>query len=136
MAEIKVPKVPEVLDNKTPGSLIDLVFGLHEQRKLWETRVDMIKEQENSIKEHLIQRMTKNELRALSGQLAKCSLTETELASAKDWDKLNEYIENNDAWDLRNKALNQAAMRARREAGEEVPGVEWFKRINISVRKL
>lgn len=130
-----VPKVPEVLDNKTPGSLVDLVFALREQRKLIEARAELIKEDEKRIEEHLIQRLTKQELRALSGKLAKCSLSETDIAQAEDWDKVNEYIETHDAWDLRNKALNQAALRARKEAGEVVPGISWFKRISISIRK-
>lgn len=130
------PKVPEVLDNRTPGSLIDLVFVLREQRALIEARAELIKADEDRIKEHLIQRMTKSELRALSGKLAKCSLTESEVANAKDWDAINAFIEKEDAWDLRNKALNQAALRARREAGVEVPGVEWFKNVKINVRKL
>ncbi len=37
------PKVPEVLDNRTPGSLIDLVFVLREQRALIEARAELIK---------------------------------------------------------------------------------------------
>ena len=129
-------KVPEVLDNKTPGSLIDMVFALREERKLWETKAELIKEQEDRIKEHLIQRMTKEELKALSGRVAKCSLTETIKPNVKDWDVLNEYITSHDAWDLRNKAANAAAFRARWEAGEEIPGVEKFKDISINVRKL
>lgn len=131
-----VPKVPAVLDNKTPGSLVDLVFTLREQRKLIEARAELIHEDERRIEEHLIQRLTKQELRALSGKLAKCSLSETDIAQAEDWDKVNEYIETHDAWDLRNKALNQAALRARKEAGEAVPGISWFKRISISIRKV
>jgi hypothetical protein len=132
----KVPKVPEVLDNKTPGSLIDLVFVLREQRKLIEARADLIREDEKRIEEHLIQRLDKQELNALAGKLAKCSLTRTRMANAKDWDAINGYIESHDAWDLRNKALNQAALRARLEAGEDVPGVEWFTKVSLSIRKV
>jgi hypothetical protein len=136
MAASKVPTVPEVLDNRTPGSLIDLVFVLREQRKLIEARAELIKADEDRIKEHLIQRLTKSELTKLAGKIAQCSLTQTDVASAEDWDKINEYIEKQDAWDLRNKALNQAALRARREAGEVVPGVTWFRDVKINVRKL
>jgi hypothetical protein len=136
MTAPKVPKIPEVLDNKTPGSLVDLIFALREQRKLIEARADLIKADEKRIEEHLIQRLDKNELNALAGKIAKCSLTRTPRANAADWDKINEYIESHDAWDLRNKALNQAALRARREAGEDVPGIEWFTDVKLSVRKL
>lgn len=136
MAASKVPTVPEVLDNKTPGLLIDLVFVLREQRKLIEARADLIREDERRIEEHLIQRLTKSELTKLAGKVAQCSLTQTDVASAEDWDKVNAYIEANDAWDLRNKALNQAALRARKEAGESVPGISWFRQLKINVRKL
>lgn len=129
-------KVPEVLDNKTPGSLIDLIYTLREQRKLVEARAELIKADEKRIEDHLIQRMTKNELNALSGKLAKASLSETIVPQVEDWDALREYIKKRKAEDLRTKALNAAAFRARWEAGEVIPGVQKFKRINLSVRKV
>lgn len=130
------PKVPEVLDNKTPGSLIDLVFSLREHRKLLETRAGMIKEDERRITEHLIQRMTKHELNALSGKRAKCSISRTSVASAEDWDVVNDWIQKTGSWDIRNKALNQAALRARLDDGVEIPGLKWFQQVKLNVRKI
>ena len=131
-----VPKVPENLELRTPGSLVDLVWSLREQRKLWEARAELIRDDERRIETHLIERLTKEELNALSGKLAKCSLSSTDMASAEDWDKVNKFIEERDAWQIRNKALNQLALRELRESGVEVPGVTWFKQVKISVRKL
>jgi len=131
-----VPKVPEVLDNRTPGSLVDLVWSLREQRKLWEARAELIRDDERRIEEHLLQRCTKEELTKLAGKLAKASVTTTDMANAEDWDKINAFIEEHDAWDLRNKALNQLALKSRREAGVEVPGVTWFKKLKINISKL
>ena len=131
-----VPKVPENLDVRTPGSLVDLVWSLKEQRKLIETRAEMIREEERRIEEHLIQRLTKEEINALSGKHAKCSVSKTQVASAEDWDKVNKFIEERDAWQIRNKALNQLALRELHEAGVEVPGVTWFTQIKLNVRKV
>jgi hypothetical protein len=130
------PKVPEVLDNKTPGFLVDMIFSLREQRKLIEARVDLIKADEKRVEDHLLERMTKHELNALSGKLAKCSVTKQLVPQVEDWDKLRAWIDERDAEDLRTKALNASAFRARWEAGEVIPGVVKFNRINLSVRKL
>lgn len=130
------PKVPEDLTPFSPGKLVDLVWTLREQRKLIEARADLIKADEDRIKDHLIRTLTKQELTKLSGKFASCSLTETVKPSVLDWDVLNDYILKHDAWDLRNKAANAAAFRARWEAGETIPGVEKFRDINLNVRKL
>lgn len=128
--------VPENLDVKTPGWIVDQIFVLREKRKLAEAKAALIKEDEDKLKEHLIQRCTKDELNKLAGKLASASLVRSLKPTVTDWDLVNKYIETHDAWDLRNKAANAAAFRARWEAGEEIPGVEKFVDISINVRKL
>jgi len=132
----KVPSLPPDLSLRTPGSLVDLAFTLREQRKLIEARAELIKADEQKIIEHLIERCTKTELTKLAGKLAQASLSKTLMPTVTDWDKLNEYITEHDAWQLRNKAANAAAFRELWEAGIEVPGVDKFTQVKLNVRKL
>lgn len=129
-------KIPQDLSKSTPGKLVDLVWTLREQRKLVEARAELIKEDEDRIKDYLLNTMNKDELGKLAGKLAQCSVSKSLKPRVTDWDALNKYILEHDAWDLRNKAANAAAFKARWEAGEDIPGTEKFFDVSLNVRKL
>jgi len=53
----------------------------------------------------------------------------------KDWELIHDYVKQNDAFFLLYKQISAVAYRELLEAGEEIPGVEQYNRITISVRK-
>lgn len=124
------------LNTMKPGVLIDQLYTLREKRKVIEAKAAQVKVLEDEIKTHLINRLTKDELSKLAGKLASCSVTRTVKPHVTDWTLLDPWIVANDAWDLRNKAANAAAFRARWDAGEDIPGVEKFTDVSLNVRKL
>jgi len=55
--------------------------------------------------------------------------------SPVDWSALYAFIRSTDAFDLLNRALNQAAVRHRIDDGIAVPGISNVDVINLSMRK-
>lgn len=126
-------QMPEDLNACTPGKLVDKLYALRSRRRVVQQSIDDLKEKENLIIDHLLNRLPKMDLDGCAGKLAKVSITKTMVPHVKDWDALNEYITEHDAWDLRNKAANAKAFRDRWEDGEVIPGVVPFTRVSLSL---
>ena len=124
------------LDTMPPGKIVDELYKLREKRKTIEAKADLVKTHETVLVNHLINSLTKDELSKLAGKIASCSITRTVKPNVTDWKLLDAYIVKNKAWDLRNKAANAAAFRARWEDGEDIPGAEQFVDIRLNVRKI
>jgi len=60
---------------------------------------------------------------------------ETIVPVPKDWEAIYEYVKANDAFYLLYKQITSTAYRELLETGEEIPGVESYTRVSISVRK-
>lgn len=128
-------KVPEELTAVTLGHLADLLYKLREERKGIEGKAEEIKSEETRIKNYLIENLPKEQLVKLTGKLASISLTKNLVPQVTDWDKLYAFVEKNDAFDLLQKRPSSTAFKERWEAGIEVPGVDKFVALDISVRK-
>ena len=61
--------------------------------------------------------------------------TETVLPVAKDWDAIYDYVKQNDAFHLLYRQVTSTTYREMLAAGEEIPGIESYTRVSISVRK-
>lgn len=71
---------------------------------------------------------------AING-LGTISRKEAIVPNAKDWNAIHSFIQETGSFHLLNKALNAAAYRETVEMGEQVPGIEPFTRVSLSVRK-
>lgn len=56
------------------------------------------------------------------------------LPTVKDWEKLTDYIKENDAHYLFQKRITQSAWKELIESGETVPGVEPFEQTKLNMR--
>jgi len=63
------------------------------------------------------------------------SRTETILPVAKDWELIYDYVKEFDAFELLAKSIKSDTYRKLLEMEEEVPGVETYTKVAISVRK-
>lgn len=61
--------------------------------------------------------------------------TEAIMPVAKDWEAIHDYVRENDAFHLLYRKLLATTYRELLDAGEEIPGVESYTNVSISVRK-
>jgi hypothetical protein len=128
-------KVPEDLTGIPAGKLADLLYKLRAERGEIEGKAEEVKAEETRIKDFLIETMPKAELSRITGELANAALTRKVVPQVADWDKLYAFIEKNDAFDLLQKRPSELAFKERWEAGVQVPGVDQFTVLGISVTK-
>lgn len=63
-------------------------------------------------------------------------LTTSDFAGVSDWDAVLDYIKKNDAFDLLERRVSKAAVRAHMDANGEVPaGVSFGTKVSVNVRK-
>jgi hypothetical protein len=132
MAKVKIPK--------TLGACVDLAYTLRsariEAQREMEARIEEMKEQEHQIRDYIINSFKKSDIEGAKGQVATVSLTRTVLPSPKDWDAIYKYIKKYDAFDLLERRVHRAAYKDRVEAGDVIPGIETFDKIDLSLTKI
>lgn len=69
------------------------------------------------------------------GLQSTATLSEDEVPTVADWDKLNEYIKDNDAFHLYQKRVAAKAWKEEKAITGDLPGVESFKVLKVSLRK-
>jgi hypothetical protein len=120
---------------KTLGACVDALYKMREQRLAAQKIVDASKTSEEALKLHVLNNFNRQEVEKSSGKLATCAITRRVVAEVQDWDALFKYVSENDAFDLLQKRVNDTAYRARLEENVEVPGIEPFEVVSLSITK-
>lgn len=119
---------------------MDLAYNLRTARiakqRSFDSEIEKMKSDEEAIREYIIQTFKKSEIEGAKGSVATAGITHTPLPVPKDWPKIYKYIEKNDAWDLMEKRIHKTAFRDRLEAGEVIPGIETFDKLDLSLTKI
>lgn len=120
---------------KAIGACIDTLYELRAKRLAGQKAVDAVKAEEAMYEAHILETFTKSELRGAKGDVATAAVKSQVVYNIEDWDKYWAWVEANGAKDCVQKRLSQDAIRARYDNGEEVPGVESFTKITLSLTK-
>jgi hypothetical protein len=120
---------------KTIGEAIDLLYSMRTERLAFQKQVDDAQEKETILKKHIIQNFAAVDLEGARGLTATASLKRTTQANVLDWDAYHAYIVDNDAWDLVQKRTSITALKERWENGEQIPGVEKYEVLDLSLTK-
>jgi len=123
----------KALDHPT---LVDLYEAARRERLALDKESQDRKENEDAYKAELIHRMVDTKQGVLASRSWAVKLRETDVPTARDWDKIHEYIVANGAWELMHARLGTMAVQERWEAGIEVPGVEKFTKQDVTLSKL
>ena len=126
-----MPMIP-----KTLGACADKLYQLKEARLKIQAQADKIEEQEKAIKEYVIQNLGKENAEGVAGHVAKVSITRSVVPTAKDWDKFYAHVLKTKDFSLMQKRLHEAACRERWDDGKEIPGVESFQVVKVSLTKV
>lgn len=121
---------------KTMGACADKLYELRNRRLLEQKKVDVIAAEETALKEHIIQTLPKSEASGIAGKLARVTVVTKEVPQVEDWDLFYKHIKKTGSFDLMQRGLAAAAIKARWEDGKEVPGVKHFNVVSISMGKV
>ena len=133
MAEETKPKYkfPKAL-----GACADKLFELRAKRLAMQKEVDAVAAEESAFKEHIIQTLPKSEASGVAGKLCRVTVVTKEIPQVKDWDAFYKYVKKTGNFDLMQRRLTDAAIKARWEDGKEIPGVEHFNAVSVSINKV
>jgi hypothetical protein len=132
---MKVTKKAKAVPAKL-GAAVDLLFTTRQKRLVVQQTIKEMEDLEKRIKDHLINTLPKSDASGVAGKLARAAITSKKVPTVKDWDSLYAYIKQNDAWELLQRRVNNTAVDDRWDAGDDIPGVEAFVAVNVSVTKI
>jgi len=98
-------------------------------------QINDLKAQKSELEEEIIADMKESEMYLAQTPYGTVSIKETALASVKDWDAFEQYIYDNKALYLLQRRPSDPAYREEIDANGEIPGVETFNKISVSLTK-
>lgn len=124
------------MDNMNIGACADKLYELR-KRKLEQQKVlSAIEAEEKSIREYLINTLPKSEASGVAGKLARVTIVTKEIPQVKDWGAFYNYVKSSGQFELMQRHLSSVAIKEHWESGEEIPGVEHFNIVSVSLNKV
>ena len=130
------PKAPPLKLPKSLAACADLYSTLRDERLAKDKEAAKLKEQEEFVKQYLIDNIPKSEATGVSGKVAQVSVVRKKVPKVGDWAKFQAHILKTKDFSLLNRAINKKAITERWDANKAVPGVEAFDVVELSLHKL
>ena len=122
----------------TLGTLLDQMQQLRDERRDLEAQSKELKTKYEELEIKAIEMMENAGLDKASGELATAAVSENEVPSVTDWNRLLPWIKRNGAWQLFERRIAKGAWveLVQNRKGRALPGVESYvtKRINLRTR--
>ena len=119
----------------TLNELVDEYISKRLERLEAARTVSILEEKEQAAKQAVITQMQEEKSTVFGASLGTVTLQTKVKPAAVDWVKVWQYIYDNDASDLMQRRLTEAAVKLRWEDGIEIPGVDRFTVYDLSVGK-
>ena len=120
---------------KTIGECIDTLYTMRAQRLDADKAVQAMKKAEADLEEHILKQFDKAAINGARGKVATGGIMRKTVYSIEDWPAFIAYVAKKKAWDMLYKQAGQLAVRERIDNGEEVPGIEAFEKVSLSLNK-
>lgn len=117
------------------GSCIDKLYDLRAQRLLLDKEVTALKSDEAYLRVHIIRTLEGMGLDGGKGRAATAAISYSDVPNVTDWEAVQAYIVENDAFDLMQRRLSNVAVRDRWTKGVELPGMEKVPVKDLSLTK-
>lgn len=128
MAKVKYPK--------SIGACVDALYTARAARLALNAQVEAMKAAEAELEDHILNKFGKDEIRGAKGDVATAAIKMDQTVNCTDWDAYRDYVIKKKAWDMLRKQPAVTAVKQRWANGEEVPGVEPFTKISLSLTKV
>lgn len=118
------------------GLCADLYAEVRELRLAMQKHVDEVKARESEIREHIIDNLSKSADTGAAGKRYRAQVVTKPKPNVIDWNAYWRYIAETFRFDLLQKRINERAVLDMLEEGENVPGVERFHAVDVSITKI
>ena len=118
------------------GKCIDMLYEQRAKRLLLQHEVDEMKAEEKDLETHILNTFSKDDLRGAKGDVATAAIKRTTSVVLSDWDTFIAYVAENEAWELLRKQPASNAVKERWDEEIEIPGVEPFVNVGLSLTKV
>jgi len=132
MATKKTYKFPKSL-----ATCADTYYQLRQKRLDMQKAVDEVEAEEKAYKQHLIDNVPKSDATGVQGKIARATIVTREEPQVKDQEEFRKYLTKSKRWDLANNLRPSApAIRELWDDGKDVPGIEKFNVVTVSLNKI
>jgi hypothetical protein len=122
---------------RTMGKCADKLYELRQKRLAMQKEVDAVAAEERALKAHIIDNLPKSQASGIAGKTARVTVVTKEEPQVKDQDAFRKYMNRTKRFDLANKLRPSApAIRDMWEEGKDIPGVEKFNVVTVSLNKV
>jgi hypothetical protein len=121
---------------KKIDEMIDKMFLLREQKRGLESQVNKVNKEIADLQQGLLARFQEVGTDYARGSMASASVTETIVPQIDDWGQVAEWVMENDALYLLHRRVSSGPWKELRDAGTDVPGIEPYTKVAISLRRL
>lgn len=121
---------------KTIGECADMLYKVRQERLALSKQVELLEADEKTLREHIITTLPKSAASGVAGKVALVTVVSKTVPQVEDWDALYKYVKKNNAFELLQRRVSDAAVKERWEGGKEVPGVVKFKATTVSINKV
>jgi seryl-tRNA synthetase len=119
------------------GKCADKLYEVRQKRLALQKEVDALKAEETAIKNHIINKLPKSQASGIAGSLARATVITKEQPQVKDQEAFRKYMNRTKRFDLANNLQPSApAIRDMWEEGKDIPGVEKFNVVTVSLNKV
>lgn len=115
--------------------IIDEMVIVRDKKRALEEQIKDLNKQLESLQGTYITRCREVGTEYARGTLGSATIVETVVPVIDDWDEVAEYIKENDALYLLHRRISSVAWKELRDMGEEIPGIEPFTKVSVSLRK-
>jgi len=136
-----MPTDPKMFKEGAPippsvGLCADLYAEVREMRLAMDKHVATVKARETELREHIIANLSKSDDTGAAGKRYRAQIVMKEKPSLTDWSAFTAFVKKSGRFDLMQKRVADKAVKDLWEAGEDVPGVERFNAIDVSIQKI
>ena len=132
MATKKTYKFPKSL-----ATCADNYYQLRQKRLEMQKEVDEVAAEERAYKQHLIDNVPKSDATGIQGKIARATIVVKEEPQCVDQEAFRKYLNRSKRFDLATKLRPSApAIRDLWEEGKDVPGIEKFNVVTVSLNKI
>jgi hypothetical protein len=125
------------MQTETVGSLIDGLFDLREERRELAATDRILKTRYESLETRLMAALDGQEMTQARGGKATATVCEDDYATVVDWDRLYQYVAQNQAFHLLQRRINNAPWKEFCALnGQPVPGTDIFRKRTIALRRI
>lgn len=120
---------------KSLGAVADQLKEVSELRLLMAKEVDIVKDRETELKEHLIENLSTDDT-GVSGRKYHAQVKTKPQATVDDWEKVWDFVVEKDAFHILGKSLNAKAVSEIWDNGDRIPGVSKINAKTLSLTKV